>query len=82
MPPTSILIIIKPYYYVKSNEHLNEHRLRRTTISQNDRCITKLAKYILLIFGCFHFTSCSIMVINSTANTRYKYLVTFLHQPP
>ena len=82
MRPTSILIIITKYYYVKSIEHLNEHRLRRTAISQNDRDITKLAKYILLIFGCFHFTSCSIMVINFTTNIRYKYFVTFLHQPP
>ena len=81
MASAFIMMIIITYYYVKSIEILNEHRLRRTAMTQSDKDISKYAKYILLIFVCSHFTSFGIMEINRATNTRYKYFLTFLHQP-
>ena len=74
----SIAAIVTSYYYLKSIKLLKEMRLRRTSVSQNDSDLTRLAKYILLIFGCFHFTSYSIMIINFATNTQYKYSIYFL----
>lgn len=81
IPPVFTIIITVTYYYVKSIKCLNEHRLRRTAVSKNDKDITKYAKYILLIFGCFHFTSFGIAVINLTTNTQYKHFISVLQQP-
>ena len=79
--PSGIMItIIVTFYYVRSIKLLSEHRLRRTKVSQNDKDITKLAKYILLIFGCFHFTSLCIMGINFATNSQYRNFVTLLHR--
>ena len=79
--PFGIMItIIVTFYYMRSIKLLSEHRLRRTKVSQNDKDITKLAKYILLTFGCFHFTSLCIMGINFATNTQYRNFVTLLHR--
>ena len=76
--PVMIIITTVIYYYVKSIKLLNEHRQRNTSISQNDNNIVKLARYIVLIFGFFHFTSISVMVVNRATNTRYKHVVSIL----
>ena len=73
--PVMIIITTVIYYYVKSIKLLNEHRQRNTSISQNDNNIVKLARYIVLIFGFFHFTSISVMVVNRATDTRYKHVV-------
>lgn len=67
---TTILVIT--CFYVRSIKLLHEHRLRRTTVLQKDIKITELAKYILLIFACFHVTSCIIQVINVLINTQCR----------
>ena len=75
-----ITITVITYFYVRSIKLLHEHRLRRTALLQKDIKITELAKYILLIFACFHVTSCIIQVISVIANTRWRDFIFLLSQ--
>ena len=78
-PSFLTIIIAVTYYYVRSIKLLNEHKARRTIFSQNNRDITKLAKYILLTFGVFHFTSVGTVVINMITNTQYSQFIFLLN---
>ena len=79
-PSFLTIIIAVTYYYVRSIKLLNEHKARGTRFSQNNRDIAKLAKYILLTFGVFHFTSVGIVVINTITNTKYSQFIFLLNQ--
>ena len=78
-PSFLTIIIAVTYYYVRSIKLLNEHKARRTIFSQNNRDIAKLAKYILLTFGVFHFTSVGTVVINMITNTQYSQFIFLLN---
>ena len=79
-PSFLTIIIAVTYYYVRSIKLLNEHKARGTRFPQNNRDIAKLAKYILLTFGVFHFTSVGIVVINTITNTKYSQFIFLLNQ--
>ena len=79
-PSFLTIIIAVTCYYVRSIKLLNEHKARGTRFSQNNRDIAKLAKYILLTFGVFHFTSVGIVVINTITNTKYSQFIFLLNQ--
>ena len=78
--PLFITIIVITYFYLRSIKLLHEHRLRRTAVLQKDIKITELAKYILLIFACFHVTSWIIQVINVMINTQCRDFIFLLSQ--
>ena len=74
MPPMFAILGIIVFFYIRSLQLLNEHRLRRQKFSKKFKDLVKDARNIIVVYIIFYFVTFGVTVANSTVDLRYRYL--------
>ena len=80
MVPLLAIVIVVGYFYVRSIQLLNQHRLRRQKFSRNIIDLAKHAKHIIIVYAFFYFITVGVTIINMVTQTKYRYFIYWLKQ--
>ena len=74
------IVIVVDYFYIRSIQLLNQHRLRSQKFSRNTIDLAKHAKHIIILYAFFYFIALGITIINMVTQTKYRYFISWLKQ--
>ena len=80
MVPLLAIVIVIGYFYLRSIQLLNQHRLRCQKFSRNTIDLAQHAKHIIIVYAFFYFITVGVTIINMVTQTKYRYFIFWLKQ--
>ena len=80
MPPVLAILCTIVFFYIRSLQLLNQHRIRRKKFSKKFKDLAKNARNIIIVYIIFYFVTFGVTVANSTVDSRYRYFIFWVKQ--
>ena len=80
MVPLLAIVILIGYFYIRSIQLLNQHKLRCQKFSRNTIDLAKHAKHIIVVYAFFYFITVGVTIINTATQSKYRYFIFWLKQ--